>query len=59
MVLKFHKLEDHGKLNFAKLEYPKSDRSLHIFETVVNCNIICNKMLFGYFRQEKIVKDTQ
>ena len=45
----FMELEYHGKLDFAKLEYPKSDRSLHIFETVVNCNIVFKKMLFGYF----------
>ena len=44
MVLKYH-----GKLNFVKLEYPKSGRSLHISETVVNCNIVCKKMLFGHF----------
>ena len=49
MVLEFHELEYHGKLDFAKLEYPKSDRSLHIFETVLNCNIVFKKMLFGYF----------
>ena len=35
MILEFHELKYHGKLNFAKLEYPKSDKSLHIFETVV------------------------
>ena len=51
MVLKFHKLEYHGKLDFATLEYPKSGWFLHIFETVVDCNIIWKNVLFGYFRQ--------
>ena len=51
MVLKFHKLEYHGKLDFATLEYPKSGWFLHIFETVVDCNIILKNVLFGYFCQ--------
>ena len=50
MVLKFIELEYHGKLDFAKLEYPKSGKSLHISETVVNYNIVCKKVLFSYFR---------
>jgi len=29
-------LEYHGKLEFPKLEYPKSGRSLHISETMIN-----------------------
>ena len=37
-------------LDFIELEYPKSGRSLYIFKTVVNYNIICKKMIFGYFR---------
>ena len=49
MVLEFYELEYHGKLDFAKLEYPKSGSSLHISETVVDCNIVCKKVLFGYF----------
>ena len=49
MVLEFHKLEYHGKLNFTKLEYPKSDRSLYISEIVVDCNIVFENVLFGYF----------
>ena len=49
MVLEFMELEDHGKFDFSKFEFPKSDRSLYIFETVADCNIICKKMLFGYF----------
>ena len=44
MVLEFMKLEYHEKLDFAKLEYSKSDKSLHIFEIVVNCNIVRKKM---------------
>ena len=43
------KLEYHEKLNIAKLEYPKSGKSLYIFETVVDCNIVCKKILFDYF----------
>ena len=43
-------LKYHGKLDFAKLEYSKSDRLLHISETVVDCNIVCKNVLFGYFR---------
>ena len=50
MVLKFLELEYSGKLDFAKLEYPKSSKSLYIFGTVVNYNIVCKKWLFGYFR---------
>ena len=30
------KLEYYGKLEFPKLKYPKNDRSLHIFEKVVD-----------------------
>ena len=36
MELEFMDFEYNGKLKFSKLEYPKSGRSLHIFETVVN-----------------------
>ena len=32
----FMELEYHGKLEFPKLEYPKSGRFLHISETMVN-----------------------
>jgi len=49
MILEFMELEYHGKLNFAKLEYSKSNRSLHILEIVVDYNIVCKKMLFNYF----------
>ena len=42
-------LEYYGKLDFTKLKYPKSSISLHIFEIVVDCNIVCKKMLFSYF----------
>ena len=45
MILEFR------KLNFAKLEYPKSDTLLHIFEIVINYNILCENVLFGYFRR--------
>ena len=45
----FMVLEYHEKLDFAKLEYPKSGRFLHIFKIVVDCNIVCKKVLFGYF----------
>ena len=53
--LKFFKIFSwyyHGKLNFATLKYLKSGRSLYIFETMVDCNIICKNVLFGYFCPE-------
>lgn len=37
------------KFNIATLEYPKSDRFLHIFEIVIDGNIICKNVLFNYF----------
>ena len=43
-------LEYYGKLNFAKFEYQKSDKFLNIFEIMVDCNIVCENVLFGYFR---------
>ena len=43
------KPEYHETLDFTKLKYPKSARSLYIFETVVDYNIVCKKMLFDYF----------
>ena len=49
MVLEFHKLEYHGKLDFTKLEYPKSDRSLYISETVVNCNMVFEMCYLAIF----------
>ena len=52
-------LEYHGKLDFAKLEYPKSDRFLHIFETVVDCNIICEKGAIWIFFRTKRKETTQ
>ena len=42
MVLKYHE-----KLDFTKLEYPKSGKSLYISEIVVNYNIVCENVLFG------------
>ena len=53
MVLEFHKLKYHGKLDFAKLKYPKSGRNLHISETIVNCNIVykkcaCKVVIYNY-----------
>ena len=36
MELEFMELEYHGKLEFFKIEYPKSGRSLHISETVID-----------------------
>ena len=49
MVLEFMELEYYGKLNFTKFEYPKSGRSLYIFKTLVNYNIVCENVLFDYF----------
>lgn len=51
----FHELEYNEKLDFTKFEYPKNNRSLYIFETAVDCNIICKKILLGYFHQNSIV----
>ena len=48
----------HGKLNFAKLEYSNSGKFLYIFKTVVNCNIVYKKVLFGYFRLKVITNIT-
>ena len=48
--------EYHGKLDFTKFEYPKSGTSLHISETMIDYNIVCKKMLFGYFRQQNLPK---
>ena len=56
MVLEFYKLEYYGKLNFAKFEYPKSGRFLHMFKTVVNYNIFYENVLFGYFCREYLGK---
>ena len=48
----------HGKLDFVKLEYSNSGRFLHIFKTVVECNIVCKNVLFGYFGPEVITNIT-
>ena len=50
-------LEYHRKLDFAKFEYQKSDRFLHIFKIMVDCNIICENVLFGYFRPLLLYKN--
>ena len=47
MVLKYY-----GKLDFTKLEYSKSGKSLYISKTVVDCNIVYENLLFGYFHQK-------
>ena len=36
MELEFIELKYHGKLNFLKVEYLKSGRSLHISKTVID-----------------------
>ena len=53
MVLEFHKLKYHGKLDFAKLKYPKSGRNLYISEAIVNYNIVykkyvCKVVIYNY-----------
>ena len=58
MLLEFMKIEYHEKLDFAKFEYLKSGKCLHISETVVDCNIICEKVLFGYFCHCNLVVPT-
>ena len=45
--------EYHEKLNFTKLEYQKNSRSLYIFETIVDCSIVYENVLFDYFCQIK------
>ena len=50
MVLEFHELEYHRKLDFTRLEYPKSDKSIHISKIVVDCNMVSKNVLFDYFR---------
>ena len=52
MVFEFHKLEYYKKFDFIKLEYPKIDRFLYIFKTVINYNIIYENVLFGSFLLE-------
>jgi len=54
MVLEFMKHEYHDKLNFAKFEYLKSGTFLYISETVIDCNVVYENVLFGYFRPHKI-----
>ena len=58
MILEFHELESYGKLDFAKFEFSNSSRFLHIFETVVDCNIVCKNVLFRYFRPKVITNIT-
>ena len=36
MVLEFMEFEYYRKLDFTKLKYLKNNRSLYIFETVIN-----------------------
>ena len=51
MVLKFLELEYSGKLDFVKLEYPKSSKSLYIFGTMVNYNIVSKNGYLVIFAQ--------
>ena len=51
-------LKYYEKLDFSKFEYSNSGRFLHIFETIVDYNIVCKKMLFGYFCPEVITSIT-
>ena len=51
MVLKFLELEYSGKLDFAKLEYPKNSKSLYIFGTMVNYNIVSKNGYLVIFAQ--------
>ena len=46
MLLEFHELEYYKKLDFSTLEYLKSDKSQHIFEKVIDCNIIYKKKYY-------------
>ena len=54
-IFEFYKLEYYGKLDFTKFEYPKSGKFLYIFEIVVDCNIVCENELLGYFRQSNYI----
>ena len=47
MKLEFMELEYHGKLDFPKLEFSISGRSLHISKTVVDCKIFSKIVVFG------------
>ena len=47
--LKFLELKLHGKLEFEELEFLNSDRSLYILETMVDCNIFWQIVVFGQF----------
>ena len=57
MLLEFHELEYYKKLDFSTLEYLKSDKSQHIFETVIDCNIIYKKSTIGPFLPRKSTKE--
>ena len=39
----------HEQLDFIKIEDLKGNRSLYISKTIVDCNIICKNVIFGYF----------
>ena len=47
--LKFLELKLHGKLEFEELEFLNSGRSLYILETMVDCNIFWQIVVFGQF----------
>ena len=52
MILEFHELEYHKKLDFTKLEYSKSGKSLYISKIVVDCNMfakICYLTIFAAY----------
>ena len=42
-------LKLHSKLEFEELEFLNSGRSLYILETVVDCNIFWQIVVFGQF----------
>ena len=56
MVLEFHELEYHGKLEFPKLKFPINGRFLHISKIVINCKIFSKTVVFGHFGQYQEVK---
>ena len=49
MVLEFHKLKYHGKLDFHKIEFQKSDKLLNILQMIVDSYIFFLTVAYGHF----------
>ena len=49
LILEFHELKYHKKLDFHKIKFKKSGRLLNILQTVVDCKIFLKIVVFGHF----------